>query len=101
MLRLDQRPLGPHLWVGASCHDAAEIAHAARIGVDFIVLGPVQPTVSHDGAPVLGWPRFEDLVRDAPMPVFALGGLRRDDLSKARACGAQGIAGISAFWPER
>ena len=35
--------------VGASCHDAAELAHAAAIGVDFVVLGPVLPTLSHPG----------------------------------------------------
>jgi 8-oxo-dGTP diphosphatase len=98
LMHLDARPLDRARWVGASCHDAAELAHAAAIDVDFAVLGPVRTTPSHPGAAGLGWARFGELVAAAPFPVFALGGLRADDLKEARAAGAQGVAGISAFW---
>lgn len=101
LMRLDARPLGRGRWVGASCHDTRELEHAATIDVDFAVLGPVQPTPSHADAAVLGWQRFGELVAAAPFPVFALGGLKSTDLAAARAAGAQGIAGISAFWPNR
>lgn len=92
------RPLPAQSWVGASCHDERELEHAARIGVDFAVLGPVQNTQSHPGRAPLGWDRFAHLCAQAPFPVFALGGLRREDKPIAVAAGAQGIAGISAFW---
>jgi 8-oxo-dGTP diphosphatase len=98
LLALTKRPLESVCWVGASCHDAPEIAHAAAIGVDFAVLGPVRATGTHLGAAVLGWERFARLCAEAPFPVYALGGLREGDLGKARALGGQGIAGISAFW---
>jgi 8-oxo-dGTP diphosphatase len=97
LMRLDARPLDARRWVAASCHDARELAHAAAIGVDFAVLGPVRPTASHAHAATLGWERFAGLCAAAPFPVYALGGLRRDDLKNARRAGAQGIAGISAF----
>lgn len=99
MLRLSSRPLPPGRWVAASCHDARELAHAAAIGADFAVLGPVLPTPSHPQTSALGWERFAALVAAAALPVYALGGMRRDDLAAARRAGAQGIAGISAFWP--
>jgi 8-oxo-dGTP diphosphatase len=101
LMRLNARPLERTQWVGASCHDAHELAHAAAIGVDFAVLGPVQSTSSHMGATPLGWRRFREFCAIAPLPVYALGGMGRDDLQTARAAGAQGIAGISAFWPRR
>jgi 8-oxo-dGTP diphosphatase len=34
------------------------------------------------------------------MPVYALGGVSESDLVDAWNYGAQGIAAISAFWPE-
>jgi 8-oxo-dGTP diphosphatase len=87
--------------VGASCHDARELAHAARLGVDFVVLGPVKDTASHPGAPTLGWRRFSELVADYPLPVYAVGGLDYSDVELAWAAGAHGIAAIRAAWRER
>ncbi len=63
--------------VGASCHDAAELDRAAGLGLDFVVLGPVQETASHPGARTLGWDAFRELVADYPLPVYAIGGLAR------------------------
>ncbi len=98
LLRCSSRPLPQDRWVGASCHDERELAHAAAIGVDFAVLGPVLPTASHLDTTPLGWERFAALVAATPLPVYALGGLAQSDLPQAIAAGAQGIAGISAFW---
>lgn len=94
---LTTRPLPIGVWVGASCHDAGELDLAARLGVDFATLSPVRATASHPGATPLGWDRFAQLVAEARLPVYALGGVGPDDLECARAAGAQGVAGISAF----
>ncbi|HEX7129478.1 MAG TPA: 8-oxo-dGTP diphosphatase MutT [Rhodanobacteraceae bacterium] len=94
---LDRRPLPGAQWVGASCHDADELERAATIGADFATLSPVRATASHPGASPLGWDRFAELVREARLPVYALGGIGPADLDRARAAGAQGVAGISAF----
>lgn len=85
--------------VGASCHDADELAWAVALGVDFGVLGPVAFTHSHPEVLPMGWSGFENLVRSVPMPVYALGGLGDDALGQAHWHGAQGIAAIRAFWP--
>ncbi len=95
---LDRRPLGSESWVAASCHDRRELEHAARIGCDFVVLSPVQPTASHTGARPLGWSRFRALSRRANFPVYALGGMQWQDASRARQAGGQGVALISAAW---
>ncbi len=87
--------------VGASCHDEAELARAAQIGADFVVLGPVLPTPSHPGASGLGWDRFKALIRDYPLPVYALGGMRADDLCVAWQAGAHGVSMMRGAWEEQ
>ncbi len=94
---LSERPLPPDRWVGASCHDADELAHARAVGCDFAVVGPVLPTASHPGAAPLGWSAFATLADCAGMPVYAIGGLRPDDAATAWAHHGQGVAGISAW----
>ncbi len=88
------RPSGAGLLAGASCHDAEELAHAARMGLDYAFLSPLRPTASHLDVEPLGDARFASLVRDCPLPVFALGGVGRGDLTHVQALGAFGIAGI-------
>lgn len=94
---LHERPLPGNAWVGASCHDAEELDLAANLGADFATLSPVCATASHPDAAPLGWERFAQLVANARLPVYALGGVGPDDLEHARAAGAQGVAGIRAF----
>ena len=78
--------------VAASCHEYAELAHAAGLGLDFVVFGPVQATRTHPDAPTVGWEAFARRIDDLPLPVYALGGLAPEDLETARAHGAHGIA---------
>ncbi|HHT8994050.1 MULTISPECIES: thiamine phosphate synthase [Burkholderia] len=93
-----QRPLPADRWVSAACHSRDDLLLAAQAGADFVTLSPVLPTLSHPGAPTLGWTRFDMLAAQAAMPVFALGGMTRAHLDDARRHGAYGIAGIRGFW---
>lgn len=85
-------------WVAASCHDRSELEAATSLGADFAVLGPVMPTPTHPGAPVLDWPGFEHGAKDLTLPVYALGGMQPDHLDKARRAGAHGIAMLRGAW---
>ncbi|MEW8497436.1 MAG: thiamine phosphate synthase, partial [Candidatus Thiodiazotropha taylori] len=96
---LSRRPAAAKL-IGASCHRLEEVKMAERVGLDYVLLSPVQKTTTHPQADTLGWPRFSELVDQVNLPVYALGGLCAEDLPKAVSRGAQGIAAISAFWPE-
>lgn len=84
--------------VGASCHNAGELAKAAALGLDFVLLSPVLPTQSHPGAEALGWEKFAALIEELPMPVYALGGLKANDLEVAWGRGAHGVALLRAAW---
>ncbi len=85
-------------WVAASCHDRAEVEMATRLGADFVVVGPVMPTPTHPGMPVLGWDGFALCTQDSSIPVYALGGMQPQDLENARQAGAHGIAMLRGAW---
>ncbi len=99
LLALAARPLGRNYLIGASCHNIEELQHAARIGVDFVVLSPVDKTLSHPETNPLGWEAFEKLIEEINLPVYALGGMSSDDLELAWQSGAQGVAMIRSGWP--
>ena len=98
LMACSDRPLGLDRLVGASCHTQAEVEHACALGLDFIVVSPVQETRSHPGAVVLGFDGLRLLTELATVPVYALGGMGEADLDKAFRHGAQGIAAMSGFW---
>lgn len=92
------RPLPADLPVIASCHTLEDLQAAERLGCDAAVLGPVAATESHPGQPGIGWDAFVALRERVSLPIYALGGMRVDDLTRARASGAQGIAAIRGLW---
>ncbi|WP_153146857.1 Nudix family hydrolase [Dechloromonas sp. H13] len=79
-------------WVGASCHDTAEIARAGELAFDYALLGPVLPTPTHPESSGIGWTEFERLLAGNTLPVLALGGMRMEMLTTAQGHGAHGIA---------
>lgn len=88
-------------WCSASCHDAAELERAEELGLDFVLLGPVNATPSHPGAAILGWKRFADLIQDYSLPVFAIGGMHAGNLEESRRHGAHGIAMVRGAWAQK
>jgi 8-oxo-dGTP diphosphatase len=100
LLTLRARPQGGPdcTLMAASCHTVEELGHAMAIGLDFVVLGPVKPTPTHPGAPALGWEGFRQIAEGASIPVYAIGGLKPQDLDAARRAGAHGLAMIRGSW---
>ena len=92
------RPGPRDFWVAASCHDRGEIETAERLRADFIVLSPVAQTESHPQTAPLGWQCFRAYSTACSIPIYALGGLKFDDVAKAREAGAQGVALMRVAW---
>lgn len=92
------RPISASYLLGVSCHNEKEIMHAQQLGADYLLLSPVKETRSHPDTEPLGWSAFASLVESANIPVYALGGMVESDLVQAKLAGAQGVAGIGAWW---
>jgi thiamine-phosphate pyrophosphorylase len=79
--------------VGRSCHRAAELRDAAAEGCTYATLSPIFPSASKPGyGPALG----PESLRDAPLPVLALGGVTASNAASCLAAGAAGVAVMGA-----
>ena len=96
LIHLRRRPAGWQL-IGAACHTLDDLLRAQTLGVDFATLSPILPTPTHPQADPIGWRTAKQWLTRINRPVYFLGGMEQSDLSRARACGAQGIAGIRLF----
>ncbi|MES2664088.1 MAG: thiamine phosphate synthase [Pseudomonadota bacterium] len=86
-----------YLGFGVSCHSLEELNSATAAGADYTWLSPVCKTATHPEVEPLGWEHFQELVRESPIPVYGLGGLKLEDEQQIRYRGGQGWAGISAW----
>ena len=92
------RPVAEDKLLSVSCHTLEDMQHADSLGADILLLSPVKETSSHPGEPGLGWDKFKEMSSPFKQPVYALGGMKADDLDDAKAAGAQGVAAIAALW---
>jgi len=86
------------LMIGVSAHSIEEAKQAEEGGADFITLGPVYKTPSKLK---YGQPLGVDIIRktkaEISIPVFAIGGIKKDRIKEVMDAGAGGIALISGI----
>jgi len=90
--------LGNNRFIGASVHSPEEAQDAERGGADFIVFGPVYftPSKAAFGAPQ-GVAELKKIVAITHLPVYAIGGIKPDNITEVRSAGVKGVALISAI----
>ncbi|MDP2167083.1 MAG: thiamine phosphate synthase [Thermodesulfovibrionales bacterium] len=88
----------PGLMAGASAHSLSEALIAERDGADFITLGPVYETPSKlKYGPPVGVGTLRRLKARVGIPVFAIGGIKEDNIEEVMEAGADGVALISGI----
>ena len=89
----------PELLIGVSCHNQAEAQIAEGERADFITLGPVYETPSKlkYGLSPIGVEAIRGIKAKVGIPVFAIGGIKLDNLSEVLSSGADGVAVISGI----
>jgi thiamine-phosphate pyrophosphorylase len=89
--------LGPTKAIGVSTHSLEEAQEAERLGADFVLFGPVYftPSKAAFGPPqgVLG---LKKIVENTTLPVYAIGGIKPENIREVIGTGARGISLISA-----
>lgn len=93
-----RRLLGNNRLIGVSCHNQINAIMAQENGADYITFGPVYytPSKANYGKPV-GVDSLETVAHLLQIPVFALGGIKRDNIPEVVAAGAAGISLVSAI----
>lgn len=89
---------GPDMIIGVSTHGLAEALTAVGSGADFITLGPVfhTPSKLEFGEP-LGVAKLKLVCSSVNVPVYAIGGIKKEHIREVVLAGAAGIAVISAI----
>jgi thiamine-phosphate pyrophosphorylase len=96
-VRAAREILPPDKWIGVSAHSLEESERAVAEGGDFVLFGPVHftPSKSAYGAPQ-GLERLRRVVAKISLPVYAIGGVKPENIAETMATGARGVALISA-----
>jgi thiamine-phosphate pyrophosphorylase len=89
--------LGERKLIGVSIHSAKEGLAAERAGADFVLFGPVYftPSKAAYGNPQ-GLERLQGVVEKISLPVYAIGGIKPENVAAIKKTGARGAALISA-----
>jgi thiamine-phosphate pyrophosphorylase len=80
--------------MGVSTHSVQEAIEAEKAQADFILFGPV---FDSPGKAAVGLEPLKQVVSSVSIPVLAIGGVTRANVSEVLAAGAKGIAGIRLF----
>ena len=76
--------------LGASCHSPADAREAQRLGCTYITAGHVFATDCKKGLPPRGLDFLREVCRSVDIPVYAIGGIRPENMTAVRAAGAAG-----------
>jgi thiamine-phosphate pyrophosphorylase len=89
--------VGEGMIVGRSTHSAEQAKEALLEGFDYIGFGPLFPTPTKVGRPGIGMGnvRLVQSTVGQEIPVFCIGGIRRDNLEQVQRAGAQRVVVVS------
>ncbi len=83
--------------IGYSAHSKEDVFEAFNKGADYVTLSPIFPTKSHEDAKPLGLDYLKDVVKSSKKPIFALGGITKENAKDVLETGVYGIASIRFF----
>ncbi len=88
-------------WLGASCHTAEDIQDAIAAQVDYITLGPVFAPMSkhNDEQRCIGLDDLRDLIEGVELPIFAVGGINRENVERIVQLDVYGVGSMGFLFP--
>ena len=93
-----RRLLGPDKIIGLSVETMDEVLQANGLDVDYVAVSPVFATKTKtDTLTPFGYEGLEQACRLTRHPICGIGGMNTDTVGRAIACGADGVAVVSAI----
>ena len=93
----EARKLLPKGLIGRSVHSVEAAREAEQQGADYVVFGPVFPTVTHPDAKPVGLDALREVAESVGIPVLAIGGVEPALEESCWKAGAAGFAAIAYF----
>lgn len=90
--------IGPHRILGVSAGTVEEALLAEKRGADYLGVGAIFPTSSKDDAEVVSHETLKAICEAVSIPVIAIGGITRDNVTALAGTGIVGISVISAVF---
>ena len=102
MEALDVRKrLGPDKIIGVSAQNVQQALLAQKHGADYLGVGAVFPTGSNDDAEDVSFETLKAICQAVDIPVIAIGGITKENVSELKGSGICGIAVISAIFAQK
>lgn len=92
--------LGPDKIIGVSAQTVAQALQAEAHGADYLGVGAVFPTGSKADAKEVEWDVLRDICQAVSIPVVAIGGITRENVTELAGTGICGVAVISAIYAQ-
>lgn len=83
--------------IGASCHSVEEALEAQGLGCTYITAGHIFETDCKDGLPGRGVNFLQCVCGTVSIPVYAIGGISRDNIALVRSAGVRGACVMSGL----
>lgn len=94
-LRSYKKDLVAFSQIGASVHSIEEAKEAEELGATYLVAGHIFSTDCKKGVPPRGLPFLKEVCESVTIPVFAIGGISRDNVGEVAGTGASGVCIMS------
>ena len=83
--------------IGKSTHSFEQAVAAAEEGADYIGFGPLHPTPTKAGRPAIGLDDIARVHATVSIPIFCIGGIKRENLEAVLAAGARRVVIVSGI----
>lgn len=93
--------IGPDKILGVSAHTVEEAILAEKQGADYLGVGAVFSTSTKLDANDVSYETLEKICKSVSIPVVAIGGITKDNISKLQGSGINGVAIVSAIFAEK
>lgn len=93
--------LGPDKIIGVSAHTVEQAVLAEKNGADYLGVGAVFPTGSKDDADEVSHETLKAICEAVSIPVIAIGGINKDNVTMLAGNGICGVAVISAIFAQK
>ena len=93
-----RRRVGADMMIGVSVHSVEEALEAVKNGADCLGVGAMFSTSTKTDADVLTKETLRDICAAVNVPVVAIGGIRKSNISQLAGTGVDGVALVSAIF---
>ncbi len=93
-----RKRVGNEMMIGVSVHSVEEAIEAVKNGADCLGVGAMFSTSTKTDVEVLSKETLQDICKAVDIPVVAIGGINKSNISQLKGTGVDGVALVSAIF---